>query len=91
MSTGAATAASDGDAHAQPESSIQRATRLQEEFEALCSRVQELAQKEQSAAEGQAADAPMTEERNAQRAKLAAARQKLQSLMDAFHMWESCK
>ena len=92
MSTGAAAAASDGDAGAQPEeSSTQRATRLQEEFQVLCTRVHGLAEEERDATQGSPADAPVTGERQAQQAKLAAAREKLQSLLDALHMWESCK
>ena len=56
---------------------MQRGARLQEECRELSARLK------------QPAHAQMTEERRARQEKLAAATQKLHSLVDALSMWES--
>jgi hypothetical protein len=76
-------------AEAGPESSMQRAARLQEEFRELRLRLQGLAEEEQRAAQEQHAVGQPAEERRARQEKLAAASQKLHSLVDALSMWES--
>ena len=69
---------------------VQRARRLQQEFQALSAKLGELIEEER-AQSGQLPDATQAEHGEGRRRKIAAAGRVLESLRDALTMWENCR